>query len=111
MSAESFSSSCSFYDAVNFPHGFARAGVFTRMESDLLTSCGYVIKQLASGALEPQNADQARMLAILHGERQPESSVEKTWIKYLNEIGHHKVRYTSLSASSSGIDFSEQSAW
>ncbi|WP_250657050.1 DUF413 domain-containing protein [Alkalimarinus coralli] len=85
MSIELFASQCEFYDAVNFPHGFRRSGEFTLAESDILSRCGYTIKQLINKRLEPQNEEQERILKVITGEVEATSNVEKAWSKYLSK--------------------------
>ncbi len=112
MKIESFESGCLFYDAIHFPHGFNRAGVFTRTEAELLSRCGFVIKQLSDYSKEPQNEEQSRMLAVIHGEEQAESLIERTWIKYLDHIKNHRImRFYGLSSSDNDQDYSDDANW
>jgi len=106
MSLESFSSNCNFYDTIHFRHGFARAGVFTRRESDILSRCGYIIKQLENGSLTPENEDHKSMLNMLTGVSEPSNEVERAWAKYLIAINSRVMRFNSLSDHLSGVDYS-----
>lgn len=106
MSIESFISDCNFYDAIHFRHGFARAGVFTRREADILTRCGFTIKQLESGNLKPENEDQESMLKMLSGVSEPANEVERAWSKYLVAINSRILRFNGLSDHLSGVDYS-----
>lgn len=82
MRTDTLSSECKFYDAINFPHGFGRSGLFTRRETELLTQCGYMIKQLVNGTTLPANPEQESMLAVALGLTEPLSELEKAWAKY-----------------------------
>lgn len=106
MSIENFKSNCNFYDTIHFRHGFARAGIFTRREADMLSQCGYVIKQLERGDLVPQNADQKSMLNFLNGISEPSSEVEKAWSKYLNAIQSQIKKINGFSSRLDGVDYS-----
>lgn len=85
MSIELFTSPCEFYDAVNFPHGFRRSGEFTMAESDILSQCGFTIKQLVNQKIEPENEAHQRIIQVTEGVIAPESNVEKAWSKYLSK--------------------------
>ena len=113
INLESFESSCLFYDAMHFPHGFNRAGVFTRTEAELLNRCGFVIKQLSDYSKEPENDAQRRMLAVIHGEETAESLIERTWMKYLDHIKNHRImRFYGLSNSDSDPEYGgDDASW
>jgi uncharacterized protein YifE (UPF0438 family) len=96
MSKDSFLSERTFYDAKHFPNGFAREGIFSIKESQILTECGYVINQLNTGQLEPQNADQERMLEFLQGTKEAEGDIEKTWQKYQNHLNKQYIAMRTM---------------
>lgn len=109
MSLEGFQSECKFYDSVNFPHGFARSGDFTKGESDLLMQCGYVIRQITEQGVAPGNDAQQQLLAVVNGERPANTAVEKVWMKYLRVVDKrrsHKV--CTLTGGSRGNDYSSE---
>lgn len=111
MSLTNFYSTCSFYDAINFPHGFDRSGVFTRNEANMLTNCGYVIKQLTEGRLEPENVYQTNMLLVIRNEIPASTEIEKLWLKYLNSIEQRKVKPLYLSSVHFNRDAYEDDLW
>lgn len=107
MSIELFISTCEFYDAINFPHGFRRSGEFTMTESDILSRCGYTIKQLINKNIEPENEAHQRILLVTEGEIEAVSNVEKAWSKYLSKtIRKAPVKRCNLSDVIGDIDFS-----
>lgn len=71
-----------FYDDKSFPYGFKRSGDFTIKESELLESIGRKLMSLAKGEDQPATDEEARFVKVAQGELDPESHVEKTWIKY-----------------------------
>ncbi len=113
LNIQAFESGCQFYDAVHFPHGFNRAGVFTRTEAEILSRCGFTIKQLSDYSKEPESEEQQRMLTVIHGEAEAESMVERTWIKYLQHIQNRGLmRVYGLSSGDTGdSEYSEDSSW
>ncbi len=107
-----FKSPCQFYDAVNFPHGFNRAGVFTKSEADILSDCGYQIKQLMDGKVPAESKEHKRMLKVIQGKEYAESSIEKAWQKYLAlTTGPKTIRYTGLCSNDSDYDYQDDTAW
>lgn len=110
MSQEAFASKCMFYDSVNYPHGFARSGVFTKRESEILSSCGYVITQLLKGDMEPQNFTQKDFIKVVSGKRDAESEVEKAWMKYQNSTSNKRNKISSISRYASMTDLEYREA-
>ncbi len=107
MSIETFVSQCSFYDAVNFPHGFSRSGDFTKTEADILTQCGYTIKQLLNNNIAPESEEHKHFLAVISGEAEPSNAIEKAWIKYLTITDQRRTtKRCSLTGSMSDSDYS-----
>ena len=107
MSIELFTSTCEFYDAVNFPHGFRRSGEFTMAESDILSRCGYTIKQLINKKMVPENEAHQRIIDLTDGQIEAVSNVEKAWSKYLSKtVRKAPVKRCNLSDVVGDIDFS-----
>ncbi|MFC3151640.1 DUF413 domain-containing protein [Litoribrevibacter euphylliae] len=102
MNKDSFLSERNFYDSQHFPNGFAREGVFSLKESEILNDCGYVISQLNSGAQRPENEDQQEMLAFLQGMKDAESTIEKAWQKYQNHIHKQYIAMRALYTDTGG---------
>jgi len=112
MNNDSFASNCRFYDTINFPHGFHRAGVFTRTEAELLTRCGHVIKQLSEQQLKPENAEQQHMLDVLEGAEEPTTVLEKAWVKYLRVTqAKRQFRYSNLAGVTSDHGYYDEQGW
>lgn len=112
MSDNPFYSKSSFYDAVHFPHGFARSGHFTKKEADLLTESGYIIKQLAQGNIQAESPEQKAMLEVIQGLKPIETTYERIWEKYMLLTQRKLTRYYALEGNiDQGSDYSEQSAW
>lgn len=86
-----FKSTTRFYDDLNFPHGIDRSGIFTRSEVEILQGCGRILKALHEGRQPPIGFDQERFVRVCRGDDEPESSVEKAWIKYLTVISTRKA--------------------
>lgn len=107
MSIELFTSTCEFYDAVNFPHGFRRSGEFTMAESDILSRCGYTIKQLINKKMVPENEAHQRIIDLTDGQIEAVSNVEKAWSKYLSKtVRKVPMKRCNLSDVVGDIDFS-----
>lgn len=113
MSDNPFYSKSSFYDSINFPHGFARSGHFTKKEADLLTQSGYIIKQLVSGNIQPELPEHKAMLLVANGEKPVETIYERVWEKYMLLTQRKVTKYYALAGNvdQGSSDFSEQSAW
>lgn len=115
MSLDSFISECKFYDAANFPHGFARSGDFTKGEAELLTNSGYTIKQITQNGVAASNADQEQLVRVVNGEQPASTAVEKVWIKYMTVVQKrrsHKICTLTGRGNDFGGDegFTEQAA-
>lgn len=113
MAINSFLSDSDFYDVINFRHGFARSGMFTKSEAEILRRCGHAIKRLANGSVRPEDEVQESMLRVLDGVQEPSNEVEKAWVKYLLMINTKVPKFSGLSSKGAGIDYSEPSdgAW
>lgn len=72
-----------FYDNLKFPRGFAKSGDFTLAEEEILTFYGKTLLGLETGELEANNEEEKRLIKVSHMEIEPESKIEKTWLKYI----------------------------
>ena len=80
-----------FSDPKNYPYGFSRSGDFSISESKALSQYGCLIVALADGLLEPTTEEDKNYLASLHGEKAPETTAEKAWLKYQKRINRPKM--------------------
>lgn len=103
-----FKSSSRFYDDVNFPYGLDRAGIFTRTEVEILHGCGRTLKALYDGSQPPIGKDQERFVQVCSGQAEAESSVEKTWLKYIHAIGSKRMP-VSFYADAASVDSMQDS--
>lgn len=83
-----------FKDFRYYPYGFARSGDFSIRESDALSQYGNLITALLTGDYQPQNAEDAALLAVARAERAAVSVPEKAWVKYQSRI--HRPPVASL---------------
>lgn len=97
MSLEDFASTCTFYDSINYPHGFHRSGVFTKREAEIISSCGYVITKLLRGDIQPSNYAQKDFMNVVAGKKEAESDIEKTWLKYEESTAKKNNKISSIS--------------
>ncbi|MFT6029976.1 MAG: hypothetical protein ACI8O8_001719 [Oleiphilaceae bacterium] len=112
MSDNPFYSKSSFYDSINFPHGFARSGYFTKKEADLLIESGYIIKQLAQGNIQVESLEQKDMLLVIQNQKPAGTTYERIWEKYILLTQRKLTRHHALAGNiDQGRDYSEQSAW
>ena len=72
-----------YFDDKNFPMGFRRSGEFTIPESNLLTEYGMTLKQLTDGSITPESEQEQQFLKVITQQLEPQSPIEKVWIKYL----------------------------
>ncbi len=87
-----------FRDDVNFPRGISRCGVFSISQSELLKNYGETLKQLDLGTLSPENEAEQDFVAFCRGARQAQTTIEKLWEKYQQEIRRKKSFHTVLSS-------------
>lgn len=99
--AESFSVTRRFFDDKNYPRGFARHGDYTIRESQLLEQYGQACAELESEERKAKSAEEKQFVAVMKGERQAETSLEKAWVKYRTLTSKTKRIYT-LSGDVSG---------
>ncbi|MDX1453026.1 MAG: DUF413 domain-containing protein [Oleiphilaceae bacterium] len=90
MEHAAFYATRKFYDTALYPHGFHRSGEFTRAESSLLENCGTVISQLKAQRMKPAHPEHHAILAVIDGERRPQTDVERVWHKYEQKCREHK---------------------
>lgn len=99
-----------FYDNERFPIGFRRCGDFTISEADLLHTYGKSLRALETGARAPSTADEKKFVAVLLGERPPESELERAWIKYRVLSGRSRnISAFGKSKADRSPDFSDYS--
>lgn len=72
-----------YYDDKHFPMGFNRSGDFTIPEAKLLTEYGFTLKQLSEGKLSAESGSEKQFLQVVTGQIEPQSALEKVWLKYL----------------------------
>ncbi len=81
-----------FYDINKFPYGFARSGVFTHDESNLLEQNGSLLQALLDEQVfDPREQDLAFVKAVNAGDFEA-SSLTRVWGKYIS----HQRRLISI---------------
>lgn len=112
MANESFKAAKKFYDDKNYPRGFARSGDFTTAESALLEKHGIALKALSDGVQPAANDEERRFVAVVNGEVEAQSTIEKVWVKYLKRTTSKKF-YTlfgkSKQAAGEEVSFADDS--
>ena len=71
-----------FYDDTNFPRGFNKSGDFSIGESEILTTLGRRLFMLENKFSLPENEIEEHFVRILRTQEQPQTEVERVWIKY-----------------------------
>jgi uncharacterized protein YifE (UPF0438 family) len=84
-----------FYDNKKFSRGFAKSGDFTLAEENMLVTYGDTLLALESGQLTPENDDEKRFVEILTHHLEPQSKLEKVWLKYVN-LARGRKRFHTL---------------
>ncbi|MFP1727072.1 DUF413 domain-containing protein [Lonsdalea quercina] len=105
--AESFSTTSRFFDNKFYPRGFSRHGDFTIKEAQLLECHGHALNELDIGKRQPITDEEIQFLAVCHGERKPETELEKIWIKYTTRVRRPK-RFHTLSGGKPQMDTVEE---
>lgn len=82
-----------FYDTVNYPHGFSRSGEYTIRESKVLEEFGTRLQLLTDGVKQPETDAEQQFVKVVKGELEPETFIEKTWLKYTRLIQEVKRVY------------------
>ena len=90
-----------------FPYGFRKSGDFSIPEADVLSAYGKTLAGLESGELSPENAEEQHFIAVLKGEQQASSLLEKAWLKYIKLARNRKQFYTLHSSASNQSDYDE----
>ncbi|GGW79185.1 DUF413 domain-containing protein [Alteromonas halophila] len=86
-----------FSDKKHYPYGFSRSGDFSIRESQLLQQYGTVMDAIQRGDLEPSTQEERNCLKVVAGERDPQTPLEKTWMKYQTRI--HRPKMASIYGS------------
>jgi uncharacterized protein YifE (UPF0438 family) len=100
---EGFTPGVAFYDMKKFPRGFNKYGEFTKDEASLLHNYGRELQALEKGEKKPVNKHQKQFLAVCRGERQPETFLEKTWMKYIDRL-NRKTKVVNPFGSSTQVN-------
>ncbi len=80
-----------FIDAKNYPYGFSRSGDFSITESKALVACGCLIAALIDGHLTPKDEEDMAILAMAHGDIEPQDAGQRAWLKYQKRINRPKT--------------------
>ena len=96
-----------FIDRQHFPYGFRKSGDFSIPEADVLSAYGKTLAGLESGELSPENAEEQHFIAVLKGEQQASSLLEKAWLKYIKLARNRKQFYTLHRSASNQSDYDE----
>ncbi len=96
-----------FIDRSHFPYGFRKSGDFSIGEADLLSKYGKTLLALESGELAPETADEKHFVALVAGEAQPDSNLERAWVKYVRLARGKRHFYTLHSSASNQSDFDD----
>ena len=107
--AESFSVTRRFFDDKNYPRGFSRHGDYTIPESQTLEQFGQACLALETGERKAKTADEKQFVAVVKGEKVPETFLEKTWVKYRTLTSKTKRIYTLSGDVSGDIGSSDDS--
>lgn len=107
--AESFSVTRRFFDDKNYPRGFSRHGDYTIRESQTLEQFGQACLALETGERKAKTADEKQFVAVVKGEKAPETFLEKTWVKYRTLTSKTKRIYTLSGDVSGDISSSDDS--
>lgn len=83
---EGFEPGPAFYDMKKFPRGFNKYGEFTREEATLLHSYGRQMLALEKGEKKPVSKAEKQFVAVCRGDCNPQSPLEKAWVKYLDRL-------------------------
>lgn len=80
-----------YHDPKNYPYGFSRSGDFSISEAKALSQYGALINALLAGELTPENDDDANLIAVASGQKEPGNLTEKAWVKYMARIGRPRT--------------------
>lgn len=93
-----------FQDFRNYPYGFSRSGDFSLKESQTLEQYGRLAAALADDLIAPETEQETRLQAVIRGELEAESPLEKVWMKYQKRINRPHVRALSAKSTSDDSD-------
>lgn len=82
-----------FFDEKNYPHGFSRSGDYTVRESKVLEDYGTRLSLLAAKDVTPETPAEEHFVAVIYDDQDPDSFIEKTWLKYQRLITEDKRVY------------------
>lgn len=80
-----------FTDPKNYPYGFSRSGDFSINESKALSQHGNLIAALVDGHIAPVTKEDHQLLAAAFAKKEPETLMEKAWVKYQKRINRPKL--------------------
>ena len=60
--------------------------IFAQQEIELLEQYGRELERLANGNRRPRTAAQRRFVEVSKGQCEPETTYERTWVKYLQRL-------------------------
>ncbi|WP_163133431.1 DUF413 domain-containing protein [Agarivorans sp. Alg241-V36] len=84
-----------FYDDKRFKHGFRKSGDFTLLESELLSLYGETMRALDAGEMMPEGNQEQRFLLVCSQQLEPETKLERIWVKY-KTLAHSRRRFHTL---------------
>jgi uncharacterized protein YifE (UPF0438 family) len=88
-----------FYDDKRFKRGFSKSGDFTLMESELLSLYGETMRAIDAGEIFPEGEQEKRFLLVCNQQLEPETKLEKVWMKY-NALAHKRRSFHTLNSRS-----------
>lgn len=80
-----------YHDPKNYPYGFSRSGDFSINEAKALTSQGVLISALMDGSFSPENDEDQDLLSVIKGDKEPTTTAEKAWAKYMTRINRQRT--------------------
>lgn len=80
-----------FSDPKNYPYGFSRSGDFSIAESKALAEYGSIIAALVDGKISCETPEDVGYMAAAFGEKEPETQIERAWVKYQKRINRPKM--------------------
>ncbi|MGF1694802.1 DUF413 domain-containing protein [Vibrio lamellibrachiae] len=83
-----------YYDMVKFPHGFAKSGDFTLLESEILMTFGETMLALEIGDITPDNSEEKHFLKVIKHPMKAKTKLEHTWVKYTHLARGRKSFHT-----------------
>jgi uncharacterized protein len=84
-----------FYDNKKFSRGFAKSGDFTLAEENMLVTYGDTLLGLECGQLSPENDEEQKFVDMLINHLEPQSKLEKVWVKYVT-LARGRKRFHTL---------------